>query len=85
MGTTTAKPATPAGSQQCSIGSGDGFFGPGACGNVYEFVVYALSVPTFSPTQATNQTMVRTQLLALGNQILATATMRARSFMPECP
>ena len=84
----TAKPAVPAGSQQCSIGSGatgDGYFGPGACGNVYEFVVYALSVPTFSPTSPTNQTMVRTQLQALGTSILGTASMRARSFMPECP
>ena len=86
---TTAMPSPPGGgAQQASIGSGandHGFFGSGACGNVYEFTIYALSVPTFSPTQATNQTMVRTQLLALGNQILGAATMRARSFMPECP
>jgi phosphatidylethanolamine-binding protein (PEBP) family uncharacterized protein len=79
-----AMPAMPAGSQQCSIGTGDGYYGPGACGNVYEFVVYALSVPTFSPTQATNQTMVRAQLQAL-TSIVGTASMRARSFMPECP
>ncbi len=82
---TTATPAVPAGSQQCSIGSGDGYFGPGACGNVYEFVVYALSIPTFSPTMATNHTMVRTQLQALGASILGTASMRARSFAPNCP
>jgi Raf kinase inhibitor-like YbhB/YbcL family protein len=82
---TSAMPAMPAGSQQCSIGQGDGYFGPGACGNVYEFVVYALSIPTFSPTQATNQMQVRTQLQALGSQILGTASMRARSFAPNCP
>ena len=81
----SAKPAMPPGSQQCSIGNGDGYFGPGACGNVYEFVVYALSVPTFSPTMATDQTMVRQQLLALGNGILAKASMRGRSFAPNCP
>jgi Raf kinase inhibitor-like YbhB/YbcL family protein len=82
---TSAMPAMPAGSQQCSIGQGDGYFGPGACGNVYEFIVYALSIPIFSPTQATNQTQVRMQLQALGNQILGTASMRARSFAPNCP
>jgi Raf kinase inhibitor-like YbhB/YbcL family protein len=81
----SAMPATPQGSQQCSIGSGDGYFGPGACGNVYEFVVYALSAPTFSPTMPTNQTMVRQQLLALGNGILGKAAMRGRSFAPNCP
>jgi Raf kinase inhibitor-like YbhB/YbcL family protein len=84
----TAMPAMPAGSQQAGLGSGandHGYFGPGACGNVYEFVVYALSVPTFSPTNATNQGMVRTQLQALGTSILGTASMRARSFMPNCP
>jgi Raf kinase inhibitor-like YbhB/YbcL family protein len=81
----SAKPAMPQGSQQCSIGSGDGYFGPGACGNVYEFVVYALSVPTFSPNMATDQTMVRQQLLALGNSILGKASMRGRSFAPNCP
>lgn len=82
---TSAMPATPAGSQQASIGSGDGYFGPGACGNVYEFLVYALSVPTFTPTMPTNQTQVRTQLRALGASILGTASMRARSFAPNCP
>lgn len=81
----SAMPATPQGSQQCSIGSGDGYFGPGACGNVYEFVVYALSVPSFSPNMATDQTMVRQQLLALGNSILGKASMRGRSFAPNCP
>jgi Raf kinase inhibitor-like YbhB/YbcL family protein len=86
---TTAMPNPPGGgAQQASAGSGandHGFFGSGACGNVYEFTIYALSVPTFSPTSATNQTMVRTQLVGLGNQILGMATLRARSYMPNCP
>ena len=80
----SAMPATPAGSQQCSIGPGEGYFGSGACGNVYEFVIYALSIPTFTPMMPTNQTSVRTQLQALGAQILGTTSMRARSFEPEC-
>jgi len=82
---TDATPPVPAGSQQCSIGQGDGYFGPGSACNVYEFVVYALSVPTFSPTQNTNQTQVRMQLQALGAQILGTASLRGRSnYMMMC-
>jgi phosphatidylethanolamine-binding protein (PEBP) family uncharacterized protein len=78
-------PGVPAANtQQASFGQNEGYAGSGACGNVYEFVIYALSVPTFSPTMATNQGNVRTQLQALGAQILGTASMRARSFMPEC-
>jgi Raf kinase inhibitor-like YbhB/YbcL family protein len=80
-----AMPGTPAGAQQASYDNAtEGYAGPGACGNVYEFVIYALSVPTFSPTMATNQTEVRTQLQGLGAQILGQASMRARSMMPEC-
>ena len=81
---TDATPPVPAGSQQCSIGTGDGYFGSGACGNVYEYVVYALSIPTFSPTSPTSQAMVRTQLQALGASILGTASIRGRSADPQC-
>ena len=81
---TDATPPVPAGSQQCSIGQGDGYFGSGACGNVYEYVVYALSIPTFSPTSPTSQAMVRTQLQALGASILGTASIRGRSAQPQC-
>ena len=78
-------PGVPAANtQQASFGANEGYAGSGACGNVYEFVIYALSVATFSPTMATNQGSVRTQLLALGAQILGTASMRARSLAPEC-
>ena len=78
-------PGVPAANtQQASFGTGEGYVGSGRCGNVYEWVVYALSVPTFAPTMATNEQNVRTQLQALGTQILGTASMRARSFMPEC-
>ena len=84
----TAMPAVPAGSQQCSkdpASGAEGYYGPGACGNVYEFTLYALSVPTFSPTMATVETQVRTQLLALGSSILGTASLRGRTFAPNCP
>jgi phosphatidylethanolamine-binding protein (PEBP) family uncharacterized protein len=74
-----ATPPVPAGSQQAALGNGDGYFGPGSECNVYEFVLYALSVPMFSPTSATDQAMVRTQLQALGNQILGQASLRGRS------
>jgi Raf kinase inhibitor-like YbhB/YbcL family protein len=84
----TATPAVPAGSQQCSkdpATGAEGYYGPGACGNVYEFMLYALSVPTFSPTMATVETQVRTQLQALGTTILGTASLRGRTFAPNCP
>jgi Raf kinase inhibitor-like YbhB/YbcL family protein len=82
---TSAMPAMPAGSQQCGAGTGDGYFGPGSACNVYEFVLYALSMATFSPTSATDPTQVRTQLLALDAQILGTASLRGRSnYMMMC-
>ncbi|HMA96443.1 MAG TPA: hypothetical protein VKP30_27345 [Polyangiaceae bacterium] len=79
----TATPAVPAGSQQCGKGTeaatSDGYYGPGAPCNVYEFVVYALSVEKFSPTKPTDQESVRTQLQALGSSILGTASLRGRT------
>lgn len=84
----TATPAVPAGSQQCSkdpASGAEGYYGPGDCGNVYEFTLYALSVVPFSPTMATDEKQVRAQLLALGTSILGTATLRGRTFAPNCP
>jgi Raf kinase inhibitor-like YbhB/YbcL family protein len=79
----TATPATPAGSQQCGKGTDaattDGYYGPGAPCNCYEFMVYALSIATFSPSNATDQESVRTQLQALGASILGTASLRGRT------
>jgi Raf kinase inhibitor-like YbhB/YbcL family protein len=71
-------PAVPAGSQQTSRNGNVGYAGPGSTCNTYEFMVYALSVPTFSPNQAADPAQVRTQLQALGAQILGTASLRAR-------
>lgn len=77
----TAMPAMPAGSQQCSatFGQGDGYLGPGSACNVYEFVLYALSVEKFTPSNATDAAQVRTQLQGLGEQVIATANLRGRS------
>jgi Raf kinase inhibitor-like YbhB/YbcL family protein len=79
----SATPATPAGSQQCGKGTdaatSNGYYGPGAPCNVYEFVVYALGIATFSPSSATDQESVRTQLQALGASILGTASLRGRT------
>jgi Raf kinase inhibitor-like YbhB/YbcL family protein len=83
----SASPALPAGSQQCNAGfaAGNGYFGPGSRCNVYEFVVYALSAPMFSPTPATDAGQVRTQLQALAGGILATASLRGRAnYMMMC-
>jgi phosphatidylethanolamine-binding protein (PEBP) family uncharacterized protein len=85
---TTANPDPPAGSQQASLGSGaedHGFYGPGSDCNVYGFILFALSVPTFSPNQATNQTQVRTQLENLGGQILGQVTHNGhQNYMGTC-
>jgi phosphatidylethanolamine-binding protein (PEBP) family uncharacterized protein len=76
----TAMPSVPAGSSQRSV-MNPGFFGSGKCGNVYEFVLYALPMATFTPTGTVNQTTVATALKATG---APTATLRARSGAPEC-
>ena len=46
---TTAMPSVPPGSSQKSY-SGNGYQGSGKCGNVYEFVLYALTTPSFTPS-----------------------------------
>jgi phosphatidylethanolamine-binding protein (PEBP) family uncharacterized protein len=76
---TSAMPSVPAGSSQRSF-SGNGYQGSGKCGNVYEFVLYALPSAAFTPT-GTNQTAVRDGLAATN---APTATLRARSGAPGC-
>jgi Raf kinase inhibitor-like YbhB/YbcL family protein len=83
---TTAMPATPGGSQQCGKGTDAatkyGYIGPGAPCNVYEFMVYALSVSAFTPTSTTDPAMVRTQLNGLATStLLGTASLRGRTNM----
>ncbi len=63
--------------EQVSIGGDIGFVGSGACGNVYEFVLFALSVPSFDPASG-NPDAVEDEL-AESDDVIATTTMRARS------
>jgi Raf kinase inhibitor-like YbhB/YbcL family protein len=74
-----AMPSSPAGSSQRSYGD-VGYQGSGKCGNVYEFVLYALPTATFSPPSG-NQTVAATALKATG---APTATLRVQSGPPEC-
>jgi Raf kinase inhibitor-like YbhB/YbcL family protein len=72
-------PGVPAANtQQYSFRDTRGYTGSGACGNVYEFVLYALSTPTFTPPNPNDQNAVQDALDA-SDDVLATATMRARS------
>ena len=76
---TTEMPSVPAGSSQKSF-SGNGYQGSGKCGNVYEFVVYALTTPSFTPS-ANTQTAVADGLAATN---APKASLRARSGPPGC-
>ena len=60
-----------------NAGNDNGYAGSGACGNVYEFVLYALSAPSFDP-ETTDPDAVQVAIASSG-QVLGTATMRARS------
>jgi Raf kinase inhibitor-like YbhB/YbcL family protein len=72
-------PGVPAAdTQQYSFRDTRGYTGSGACGNVYEFVLYALSTATFTPPDPNNQNSVQDALDA-SDDVIATATMRARS------
>ncbi len=72
------QPGVPdADTRQVSIGDDDGFFGSGAAGNVYEFVLYALSTPSIDPG-TTDPDAVEDFIFDL-DEVLGTATLRARS------
>jgi phosphatidylethanolamine-binding protein (PEBP) family uncharacterized protein len=72
-------PGIPAANtQQVSFEQNDGFTGSGQCGNVYEFVLYALDSAAFVPPNANDQNAVQTALDG-SDAVLDTATMRARS------
>jgi phosphatidylethanolamine-binding protein (PEBP) family uncharacterized protein len=79
---TTAMPSVPAGSSQRNSFNGSGYQGSGKCGNVYEFVLYALPTAMFTPTGAMpSATVIADGLKATG---APTATLRARSGAPGC-
>jgi len=75
-------PSEPAGASQVSFKQDNSFAGSGGCGNVYEFILLALSVPTVS-VGSTDPDAVRDALLGSA-EILATATLRARSGPAPC-
>lgn len=77
----TAMLSVPAGAQQsnATFAEGDGYFGPESPCNVYQFVVYALSTPTFAPSQPEYAAVVLGELEALGDELLGSATLSART------
>jgi phosphatidylethanolamine-binding protein (PEBP) family uncharacterized protein len=87
-GTETGLPAAlPAGgmpgvpdadTRQVSFEDDNSFTGSGACGNVYEFVLYALDTDTFEPPNPEDPDEVQDALDA-SSAVLDTATLRARS------
>lgn len=74
-----AMPGVPAANtQQTSFRPDDSFAGSGACGNVYEIVLYALGTPTFTPSNPNSADQVEAELEA-SDAVLGTARMRGRS------
>jgi Raf kinase inhibitor-like YbhB/YbcL family protein len=78
---TSTSPESPAGSSQtnATFAEGDGYYGPQADCNVYEFKLYALSVETFTPAEPQYIALVEAELDALGDVILGQATLTARN------
>jgi phosphatidylethanolamine-binding protein (PEBP) family uncharacterized protein len=74
-------PAAPAGSSQDSFSAtDDGYQGPGAKGNVYQFRLFALSMANYTPPNAENRESVYDDLEAETDAVvLGTATLRGRS------
>jgi phosphatidylethanolamine-binding protein (PEBP) family uncharacterized protein len=73
----SGEPAMQAGIQM-------GYFGSGACGNVYEHKLYALNVETLTVTGMVNQENVKAALEAGGDMVLATSFVRLQS-REYCP
>jgi Raf kinase inhibitor-like YbhB/YbcL family protein len=85
----TATPATPAGARQSNANfapGGDGYFGPHVPCNVFQFVLYALSISTFSPMDPESAVLVGIELQELGDPVLGKAilTGRASDYMMTC-
>jgi phosphatidylethanolamine-binding protein (PEBP) family uncharacterized protein len=74
-------PATPAGSGHDSFSTtDDGYQGPGARGNVYQFRLFALSISNYAPPNAENRETIYDELEADPQKVvLGTATLRGRS------
>jgi len=64
-------PAVPAGSSQDSLSnSDDGYVGPRAKGNVYQFRLYTLNVASYTPPNAEDRRTVYAELEADPNDIV---------------
>lgn len=80
----TATPASPPGSRQANANfathGGDGYFGPHIPCNVFEFQIYALSTPTFSPMDQESAVLVAIELHELKEPVvLGQAVLVGRS------
>lgn len=74
-----AEPGVPgAETRQVSFRPDNAYAGSGACGNVYELVLYALDSADFVPDAPNDPDAVQ-EALATSQALLGTATMRARS------
>jgi Raf kinase inhibitor-like YbhB/YbcL family protein len=75
--------AKPPGSEQANANfattSDDGYFGPHIPCNVFEFELYALSLPTFSPENPDSAVLVHIELQELGAPVLGIAKLTGRS------
>jgi hypothetical protein len=76
-------PSMPAGAQQVSLSNDNGYAGPGACNNVYEFILFALGTAEFTPSNEDSQAAVRDDLLD-SDDVLDMAVLRAQSAEPNC-
>ena len=79
----SALPSMPAGAQQVSLSNDNGYAGPGACNNVYEFILFALGTAEFTPSNEDSQAAVRDDLLD-SDDVLDMAVLRAQSAEPNC-
>jgi phosphatidylethanolamine-binding protein (PEBP) family uncharacterized protein len=72
------EPGVPAAAtRQTSFRSDQAYTGSGACGNVYEIVLYALDAVSFEPTTPDSADKVEAELIT-AKSLLGTASLRAR-------
>ncbi len=72
------EPGVPApATRQVSFRSDHAYTGSGACGNVYEVVLYALGTASFEPKDPNSADAVEAELIA-AKSLLGTAQLRAR-------
>lgn len=81
--------ANPPGARQANANfapGGDGYFGPHLPCNVFQFRLYALSIPTFSPKDPESAVLVAIELQELVGTVLAATTLTGRSndYMTTC-